>query len=145
MRRHKAGKRREKVSLMSVGQSLLLPNSIRPIRAGAAGSALQVSYSIFILFSFSPSYERVTGKGLGIQDLTTFSFAYRAEKSSGCPAEPGIFGLIGSGPGISASYSFSLDLSSAPALQAQPSIVPGLKAAMSNSLHKYEKKWKTLI
>lgn len=83
------------------------------MREGAAGSALQV-------FSFLPSFERVTGKDLSIHDLTTFSSAHRAEKSSECPAEHRIFGLAGSGPGISACHLFSLDLSSAPALQAQP-------------------------
>lgn len=90
------------------GRSLLLPNSIPAMRAGAAGSALQVS---FFLFSLSSSFERVTGKALGIHDLATFSFAYRAEKSSGCPAEHRTFWLTGSGPEISASHLFSLDFS----------------------------------
>lgn len=78
---------------MSVGQPLLLPNSIPPVRAGAADLVLQVFHSTSILFSFSPSYERVTREGLGICDLATFSFAYRAEKPSVCPIEHRILGV----------------------------------------------------
>jgi len=72
---------------MSVG------NSIPPVTSRATDSALQVSYSTFILFSSSPSYERVTREGLGIRDLATFSFAHRAEKPSAHPAEHRILKL----------------------------------------------------
>lgn len=66
MSRHKAGWEEKGKGKSDICGQSLLPYSIPPMRARAAGSALQVSYSVFILFSFSPSFERVTGKDLGI-------------------------------------------------------------------------------